>query len=83
MYKTHYTNSDIDRLYVKRQGGGRRALLQIEGTCKEEIINIAEYMNTKYKEDPFVNVINIHEGYQTNMNFQMRHCRCVVQKYKI
>jgi hypothetical protein len=55
MYKTHHADSDINRLYVKRQKG-RRGLLLIEGTYKEEI-NIAEYLNTKYKEDLFVNFL--------------------------
>jgi len=47
MYKMHHPKADIDRLYVKRKGGGR-GLLQIEATYKAEIINIAEYLNTKY-----------------------------------
>jgi hypothetical protein len=35
---------------VNRKGEGRD-LLQIEATNKAEIINIAEYWNTKYIED--------------------------------
>lgn len=46
----HHPKTDIDRIYVKRKGG-RRSLLQIEATHKAEIINIAEYLNTKYTED--------------------------------
>jgi hypothetical protein len=42
MYKLHYPKGDIDRLYVKRKGGGR-GLLQIEATYKGEIMYIAEY----------------------------------------
>jgi len=30
-------------------------MLQIEATSKAEIINTAEYLNTKYTEDQFVN----------------------------
>ena len=41
--------ADIDRLYVKRKGGGR-GLVQIEATYKAEIINIAEHLNTNYKK---------------------------------
>ena len=48
----------IDRLYVKRKVGGR-GLVQVEAAYKIEIINIAEYLNTKYKEDQFVNIVKV------------------------
>jgi hypothetical protein len=32
------------------------------------VINIAEYLNTKYKEDQFVNTVKNHESTQSNMN---------------
>ena len=67
MYKMHHPKADIDRLYVKRREGGR-GLVQIEAACKAEIINIAEYLNTNYKEDQFVNIAKSHESPQTNMN---------------
>jgi len=35
---------------------------------KAEIINIAEYLNTNYKEDQFVNIVKSHESTQQNMN---------------
>jgi hypothetical protein len=35
----HHLNADVDRLYVKREEGGR-GLLLIEVTCKEDIINM-------------------------------------------
>jgi hypothetical protein len=35
---------------------------------KSEIINIAEYMNTKYAKDQFVNIVKSHESNQPNMN---------------
>jgi len=54
-------------LYVKRKGGGRGEI-QIEATYKGEIINIAEYLNTNYKEDQFVNIVKSHESTQPNMN---------------
>jgi len=56
MYKMHHPKPDIDRLYLKRKGGGR-GLLQIKAAYKAEIINIAEYLNTNYKEDQFVNIV--------------------------
>jgi len=49
----HHPKADIDRLYVKRKGEGRD-LLQIEVTCKAEII-VAEYLYTKCKEYQIAN----------------------------
>jgi len=37
-------------------------------TYKAEIINIAEYLDTKYTEDQFVNIVKSHESNQPNMN---------------
>ena len=62
----HHPKADIDRLYVKRKEGWR-GLVQLEAAYKAEIINIAEYLNTNYKEDQFINV-KIHESTQPNMN---------------
>ena len=42
--------------------------MQVEAAYKAEIINIAEYLNTKYKEDQFVNIVKVHESTQPNMN---------------
>jgi len=56
VYKIHHPKADIDRLYVKRKEGGR-GLVQVEAVYEAEIINIAEYPNTNYKEDPFVNTV--------------------------
>ena len=67
MYKMHHPKADIDRLYVKRIEGGR-GLVQIEVAYKAEIINIAEYLKTNYKEDQFVNIVKSHESTQSNMN---------------
>jgi hypothetical protein len=52
----HHPEADIDRLYVKRKEEGR-GLSEIEGACRTEMINIAEYLNKKYKEYQFVNII--------------------------
>jgi hypothetical protein len=54
MCKMHHPKADVDRLLVKRKGGGR-GLLQIEVTCKAEIIIVAEYLYTKHKEYQFAN----------------------------
>ena len=67
MYKMHYPKADIDRLCVKRKEGGR-GLVQIEAAYKAEIINIAEYFNTNYKEDQFVIIVKSHESTQPNVN---------------
>ena len=44
--RTHHPKADRDSLYVECKEGGR-GLLQIKGTYKTEIINIAEYLKTK------------------------------------
>ena len=63
----HHSKPDIDRLYIKRRKG-RRGMVQIEAAYKAEIINMAEYLNTNYKEDHFVNTVKNHESTQPNMN---------------
>jgi len=63
MYKMHHRKADIDRLNVKRKEGGR-GLMQIEASYKAEIFNIAEYLNTNYKEDQFLNIVKSHESTQ-------------------
>jgi len=63
----HHPKADTDRLYVKRKGG-ERGLVQIEAAYKAEIINIAEYLNTNYKEDQFVNIVKSHKSTRPNMN---------------
>ena len=32
-------------------------MVQVEAAYKAEIINVAEYLNTNYKEDQFVNIV--------------------------
>jgi len=48
VHKMHNAKLDIDRLYMKRKESGR-GLLLIEAT---EVISIAEYLNTNYKQNP-------------------------------
>ena len=43
-------------------------MVQVEAAYKVEIINIAEYLNTNYKEDQFVNIFKNHESVQPNIN---------------
>ena len=43
-------------------------MLQVQAAYKAEIINTAEYFNTKYKEDQFVNIVKNHGSTQPNMN---------------
>ena len=63
----HHPKADIDRLYVKGKEGGR-GLVQVEAAYKAEIINIAEYLNTNYKDDQFVKIVKNQESTQPNMN---------------
>jgi hypothetical protein len=46
----YHLKPDIDYLCVKRKER-RRVLIKVEAVYKREIINIAEYLNTKYKGD--------------------------------
>jgi len=63
----HHPKADIDRLYVKRKEGGR-GLVQVEVAYKAEITSTAEYRNTNYKVDKFVNIVKSYESTQPNMN---------------
>ena len=67
MYKMHHAKADIDRLYVKRNEGGR-GLVQVEAAHKTEIINIEEYLSTNYRDDQFVKIVKNHESKQPNIN---------------
>ena len=59
MYKMRHSKADIYRLYVKRKEEARE-LVQTEAAYNAEIINIAEYLNTNYKEDQIVNIVKSH-----------------------
>jgi hypothetical protein len=61
IYKMHHPKADIDRLYLKKEGGGR-GLLQIKATYKAEVINTAEYLYTKYEEHQFIIVVKSHSS---------------------
>jgi hypothetical protein len=40
---------------------------QIEAAYKTEIINVAEYLNKKYKEDQIVTIIKSHDSNEQTM----------------
>jgi hypothetical protein len=69
MYKMHHPKADIDRLYVKKKEGGR-GLSQIE----------AEYLNKKYKEDQFVNIIKSHDNNQPTTNSTVRAAAKIIDE---
>ena len=79
VYKMHHPKANIDRLCVKRKEGGR-GLVQVEAAYKAEIINIAEYLNTNYKEDHFVNIVNNHESTQPNMNSVLKLATKIIEE---
>jgi hypothetical protein len=79
MYKMHHPKADTDRLFVKRKEGGR-GLSQIEAAYKTEIINTAEYLNKRYKEDQFVNIIRSHDSKQSNMNSTVRKAAKIIDE---
>ena len=71
MYKMYHPKADVDRLYVKRKEGGR-GLMQVEAAYKAKIINIADYLNTDYKNEQFINIVQHHESTQPTMNAVIR-----------
>jgi len=54
---------------MKRKEEGR-GLLQIETTYKAEIIDTAEYWNTIYTEDQFVNTIKVAKAIKQILTLQ-------------
>jgi hypothetical protein len=42
--------------------------LQNEAAFEPELDNIADYLNTKYKEEMFLNIDESHESYEPNMS---------------
>ena len=75
----HHPKADIDRLYVKRKEGGR-GLVQVEAAYKAEIINIAEYLNTNYKDHQFVNIVKNHESTQLNKNSVLKLAAKIIEE---
>ena len=77
----HHPKADIDRLYVKRKEGGRR-LVQVETAYKAELINIAEYLNTNYKDGQFLNIVKNHESTQPNMNSVLKLATKIIEELR-
>ena len=75
----YHPKADIDRLYVKRKEGGR-GLVRVEEVYKAEIINIAECLNTNYKEDQFVNIVKNLESTQPNMNSVLKLATKIIEE---
>ena len=55
-------------------------MVQVEAAYKAEIINTAEYPNTNYKEDQFVNIVINHESTQPNMNSVLKLATKIIEE---
>ena len=77
----HHPKANIDRLYVKRKEGGR-GMVQVDLAYKAEIINNAEYFNTNYKEDQFVNIVKNHASTQPNMNSVLKLATKIIDELR-
>jgi hypothetical protein len=47
---------------------------------KALVINIAEYLNTKYTEDQFVNIVKSHESNQPHTNSKIKTAEKVAEQ---
>jgi hypothetical protein len=61
VYKEHHPKADIDRLYIKEEEEVR-GLVQVKAAYKAEVTSTAEYLNTNYKIDQFVNTVKSYES---------------------
>ena len=59
MYKKHHPKSDMIG-YMKK--GKEGASYKLQQTYKAEKINTAEYLNTKHKDDQFVNIVKFKKA---------------------
>jgi hypothetical protein len=57
-----------------------RGMVQVGAAYKAEIINIAEYLNTNYKEDQFVNIVKNHESTQPNKNSVIKSAAKIIEE---
>ena len=78
LYKIHHPKAD--RQAICKEERRREGLVQIETACKAEIINIAEYLNTNYKEDQFINIVKSHESTQPNTNSTIKTAAKITEK---
>ena len=49
-------------------------------TYKAQIINNAEYFNTKYTEDQYINIVKSHESSQPNINSTIKAAAKIVEE---
>jgi len=49
-----------------------RVLLQNETTYKAEIINTAKYLNTKYTEDQFINIVKVAKALKQTLILKLK-----------
>jgi hypothetical protein len=77
----HHPKTQIARLYVKRREGGT-GLVQVKAAYKAEITNIAEYLNTNYKVDQFVNIVKSCESIQPTMNSIIKTAAKIAEELK-
>ena len=55
-------------------------MIQVEAAYKAEIINNADYLNTNYKEDQFVNIVENHESIQPNMHSVLKLATKIIEE---
>jgi hypothetical protein len=55
-------------------------IIIIEAAYKTEKINIAEYLNKRYKEDQFVNIIKSHDSIQPHMNSTVKAAAKIIDE---
>jgi hypothetical protein len=67
----HYPKTDIDRLYVPRNQGGR-GLMKLEAAHTVEITNLAEYIDRK--EDPLIEIVRTHQHNTNSAMLQTARC---------
>jgi hypothetical protein len=64
----------------RRRKEGGRGLVQVEAAYQAEIINIAEYLNTNYKEDQFVNIVKNRESTQPHVNSTIKLAAKIIEE---
>ena len=55
--------------------------MKVEAAYKAEIINIAEYLNTNYKNDQLVNIVKNHENTQPAINSVTRLAAKIMEEF--
>ena len=66
---------------MKKKEGGR-GLLEFEVTYKAEMINTADFLNTKCIEYQFINIVKSQERSQPNMNSTITLGARIAEKLK-